>query len=426
VNGELKKSEVDVPPDSEVEFEYDYPHGRHRVELQVGDLPSSTYIATTVTVEDSTAPVVVTQDVVVSADPGQAFASNVTLPEPTASDASGDPVTLTQGEAPETFPVGTTLVVWTATDASGNVTTAGQKVTVEDREPPAIAEGEGMTVYVDSGKLYSTARPPLPTASDNVSAASAIRIASDAPARLPLGVTNVTFRATDEAGNSAEWTTTATVVNRPPLANAGTDVVVTTKSEKGIRVSLDGRASFDPDQQALKFAWSAPGARLGGKLTATPAGTFPVGKTFATLTVTDPAGAKHSDRVRVVVRLKHARQRPRGRDANRSFAAASQQARKAVAAKGTNAAALSALAYANAASAYGDASGEFVRWEKGQSEADATFSYAELRAVQRTYGHAAAHALLKAYAETGDESLLSAYRYAAFGTAYAAADLTGE
>jgi hypothetical protein len=140
--------------------------------------------------------------------------------------------------------------------------------------------------------------------------------------------------------------------------------------------------------------------------------------------VTDPAGLRSVDTVRVVVKLKNGRPRPRGADANRSFAAASQQAAAAVRANASGSASLSGLAYANAASAYGDATGDFLRWNEGQSEADALLSYAELRAMQRTYGSAAANALLSAYAETGDESLLSAYGYAAFGSAYAAADLS--
>lgn len=424
VNDVDQKTMNDVPPGSEVDFEFDYPHGRSRVEVRVSDARDTRSQSALVTVQDSTSPVLVTQDVVAPTDLGEDYASNVTLPQPTASDASGDPVTLTQGETPETFPVGTTLVVWYATDAVGNVTTAAQKVTVQDREPPKIVWQAGSQVYVDAGKNYSTVRPPSPAASDNVSESSAIRIASDAPARLPIGVTNVKFRATDEAGNSVEWTTTASVVNRAPVANAGSDVIVTTKSEKGIRVSLDGRASSDPDQQTLRFAWAAPGAKLGGKLSALPAGTFPVGVTVATLTVTDPGGLKHSDKVRVVVRLKNAKPRPRGNAANRSFAAASQRASKAVAAKPACGTALSAVAYANAASAYGDAAGDVLRWEEGQSEADALLSYAQLRAIQRTYGAAAAQAVRSAYAETGDESLLSAYGYAAYGAAYATADLS--
>ena len=105
--------------------------------------------------------------------------------------------------------------------------------------------------------------------------------------------------------------------------------------------------------------------------------------------------------------------------ANEAFAASAKHA-----ANGSEASSLSGLAYAKTASAYGAAAGEFVRWEEGQSEADALASYAELRALQAAYGEAAANALLSAYAETGDESLFSAYGYATYGTAYAAADLS--
>ncbi|HEV7281690.1 MAG TPA: HYR domain-containing protein [Pirellulaceae bacterium] len=424
VNGVDQKTTTDVPPGSEVDFEFGYPRGTARVECRVSDARDTVTQVALVTVQDSITPVLVVSDVVVPTDAGQAFASNVVLPEPTASDASGEPVTVTRGDAPETYPVGATLVFWTATDAAGNVTKAAQKVTVEDQESPTIAGGEGIAVYVDAGRVFSTAKAPLPSAFDNVSESSAIRITSDAPPRFPIGTTTVTFRATDQAGNFAEWPTTVTVVNRPPIANAGQDVVIVTKSERGIRVSLDGRNSSDPDQQPLRFSWSAPGARLGGVNSALPAGLFPVGRTIATLTVTDSAGATRSDAVRIVVRLKNAKRRPRGSDANRSFAAASTEATRAVAAKRSSGAALSGLAYASAAAAYGDAAGDHVRWEEGKSEEAAALRYAELRAMQRTYGQAAASSLLAAYAETGDESLLSAYRYSVYGTAYAAADLS--
>lgn len=424
VNDVDQKTTTDVPPGSEVDFEYDYPDGRSRVEVRVSDARNTSYQWALVTVQDSIAPVLVTQDVVVPTDSGKAFATKVVLPEPTASDASGDPVTVTQGEAPATYPVGTTLVLWTATDAAGNVTKAAQRVIVEDRESPVLAGESGIALYVDPGRVFSTAKPKLPSASDNVSTGSALRITSDAPPRFPIGKTKVTYRATDRAGNFAEWPTTVTVTNRPPIANAGKDVVISTESERGIRIALNGRNSSDPDKQPLRFAWSAPGVLLNGKNSARPAGLFPTGATIATLTVTDSAGAKRSDRVRIVVQLKNAKRRQRGSDANRSFAAAAQQAGRAVAAKRSSGVALSSFAYANAAAAYGDAAGDHVRWGAGQSEGEAALRYAELRALQRTYGHAAASALRAAYAETGDERLFSAYGYAAYGTAYAAADLT--
>lgn len=144
--------------------------------------------------------------------------------------------------------------------------------------------------------------------------------------------------------------------------------------------------------------------------------------TTATLTVTDAGGAEDTDTLRVRVKLKNAIQRSFGAAANEKFAAAAEAARSSVVAE-SNSTAASGFAIASIAAAYGDATGEYVRWEEGQSEADALLSYAELRSLQAAYGEAAKNALLSAYAETGDESLLSAYGHAAAGTAYAAADL---
>jgi probable HAF family extracellular repeat protein len=422
VDGIVRKTQSGVSSGSQVAFDFDFDHGTHTVTLEASDGIATGSAGTTVTVADTLDPIViVAPDVKLPTDPGEDFAT-YQIAQPTVFDASGHPTTL-EGDAPSTYPLGETIVTWTATDEAGNEGTATQKVTVEDQENPQIVGSASVQFFVDPGKNYSTQQPPSPTVSDNVDDPSQIVVTDDAPDQFPIGTTQVHFTATDGAGNSAAWTTAVTVVNRRPVANAGKDIVVDTKSEKGIRVVLDGRASFDPDSQPLKFSWSAPGARLGGKLSARPAGTFPVGKTWATLTVTDSVGAAHTDKVRVVVRLKNARPRPSGRDANRSFAAAAQRAEKAVAAKGSSGAALSGLASAKVASAFGDAAGEFVRWEEGQSEADALASYAELRAMQAAYGEAAVSALLSAYAETGDDALLSAYGYATYGTAYAAADL---
>jgi hypothetical protein len=70
---------------------------------------------------------------------------------------------------------------------------------------------------------------------------------------------------------------------------------------------------------------------------------------------------------------------------------------------------------------------QFLRRVEGFQEpleVQALRSILLVSALQRAYGEAAANALLAAYAETADESLLSAYGHAAYGTAYAAADLT--
>ncbi|HEV7281689.1 MAG TPA: HYR domain-containing protein [Pirellulaceae bacterium] len=343
VDGRVEKEQSGVAPGTTVSFDFAYPHGVHQVAVEASDGIDTTVSRTTVTVQDTAAPIViVAADVRVRTDRGKLFATKVVLTTPTASDASGHPVTLT----------------------------------------------------------------------------------ADAPARYRLGDTVVTWTATDEAGNQANATQMVTVVNRRPKANAGKNVTIATTSERGARVTLDGSRSSDPDEHNLKYAWRAKGVKLAPNRLPKASGIFPVGTTVVSLTVTDAAGARHRDTVRVIVKLKNAKRRPRGSDANRSFAAASQQARAAAETKSSTGSTLSGLAYANAAAAYGDAAGDHVRWEEGKSEEAAALRYAELRALQRAYGQAAASSLLAAYAETGDERLLAAYRYAAYGNAYATADLS--
>ena len=66
----------------------------------------------------------------VNTDAGSPNAT-VSWTPPTASDNSGDAVTLTSDHSPgDTFPIGTTTVTYTATDAYGNTATATFNVVV--------------------------------------------------------------------------------------------------------------------------------------------------------------------------------------------------------------------------------------------------------------------------------------------------------
>jgi PKD domain len=92
--------------------------------------------------------------------------------------------------------------------------------------------------------------------------------------------------------------------NQAPTAEAGPSRLVVV----GSAVTLDGRASFDPDGDALQYSWSitsAPAgstASLAGSNTATPAFTPNAAGTYVvTLSVTDGYGAAVQDTVEVVV-----------------------------------------------------------------------------------------------------------------------------
>lgn len=428
VDGEIEQTDANVASGSEVRFAFDYGHGAYDVEARVTDGYSAIAAGTVVTVDDTSAPVILAApDVIVATDAGEAFASDVTLIEPTVSEASGHGYTLTN-DGPNVYPLGLTIVTWTATDAEGFTAQGQQRVIVEDREMPTIAGNASVAVFVDPGTIVSAARPPVPTATDNVTDASQIEMTSDAPAQFPIGKTIVTFKATDGAGNVAEWPVAMTVINRRPRAAAGKDVKIAATSDRGARVSLDGSASSDPDRQKLKFDWIAAGLKLNGARSSTPGGRFPIGVTVVTLVVTDPAGAKSLDRVRVVVKRKSAKPRPRGRSANASFAQAELHAKRGLAAgaggdDASSAHALSAVAQANAAARLGDAAGDEIQWEDDASYDDAVLNYLGLRSLQRAYGDAAARSLLAAYAESGDENLLLALGHAMRGTFDAQADV---
>ncbi len=113
--------------------------------------------------------------------------------------------------------------------------------------------------------------------------------------------------------NSADWNCDFEVTvyhypfnqlipNAPPVADAGPDQVV----DSGELVSLDGTGSWDPEQNHLEYAWTAPaGINLSDATNPTPSFTAPVvdvAETFTfTLVVSDYAHASEPDQVDVTV-----------------------------------------------------------------------------------------------------------------------------
>ena len=91
------------------------------------------------------------------------------------------------------------------------------------------------------------------------------------------------------------------ITNQPPVANDGVDQTVECVAQTGTPVTLDGNGSSDPDGDVVTYAWSAQDITFDDPASATPEGTFPLGTTTVTLTVTDPSGESHADEVDVIV-----------------------------------------------------------------------------------------------------------------------------
>jgi len=108
------------------------------------------------------------------------------------------------------------------------------------------------------------------------------------------------------------WATILTPVNRPPVANAGPDQLVSVGATCQAPVTLNGTGSSDPDGDTLTYTWTSAGqpplppivlSGSGGAVTGpTPAAPLTPGVYTIVLTVSDGRGGVASDTVVVTVR----------------------------------------------------------------------------------------------------------------------------
>ena len=90
-------------------------------------------------------------------------------------------------------------------------------------------------------------------------------------------------------------------INQAPVANAGADITVGDSDANGSEtVLLNGGASLDPDGTIVSYEWSWDGGSASG---VTANGTFPLGATEVTLTVTDDDGDTDIDTLIVTVNI---------------------------------------------------------------------------------------------------------------------------
>ncbi|MEO6462044.1 MAG: S8 family serine peptidase, partial [Candidatus Eisenbacteria bacterium] len=102
------------------------------------------------------------------------------------------------------------------------------------------------------------------------------------------------------AGRLDAFRTLAPFLNQPPVANAGPDTTVECTGSAGTPVTLNGLRSSDPEGDALTYSWSATGITFDDPASATPTGSFPLGATTVTLTVSDGT-ASDDDQVVVTI-----------------------------------------------------------------------------------------------------------------------------
>jgi len=152
------------------------------------------------------------QNRTVTTNPGVCTAANVSI-DAGSFDTGGGAVTLVQAPA-SPYPLGSTLVTLTATDSDHLSDSCQATIKVVDLEAPVLANVPAPIKVEQTALAGTPVVVPLPTATDNCG--GVLPVSSNAPAVFPLGVTTVTFTATDASGNSAQATTTVTVQDTTP------------------------------------------------------------------------------------------------------------------------------------------------------------------------------------------------------------------
>ena len=220
-----------------------------------------------VTVADTTPPVLnVPADVSTEAT---GALTSVAIGSATASDIFG---ATASSDAPASFPVGTTVVTWTATDGNGLTTAGAQNVIVVDTTPPVVTAPTDVTVEADA--IGSTVSIGTAAATDLVD--GAVAVSSNAPATFPLGLTVVTWSATDAAGNTATATQNVTVVD-------------TTAPVLTLPASVTAEANGNP-LSAVTIGSATATDIFGATVTSDAPAAFPLGTTVVNWTATDPNG----------------------------------------------------------------------------------------------------------------------------------------
>ena len=224
----------------------------------------------TITVVDRTAPsLVLPEDV--TAEATSPDHNVVSIGEAVVQDVIG--ISSITNNAPSEFPFGKSVVTWTATDTSGNSVSADQTITIVDTTAPELRVPKDVTAEAED-PTSNIVQIGDATASDVIGIGS---ITNDASDTFPIGLTTITWTATDTSGNFVNATQTVTVQDTTnPTITAPADLVVEATSPADNTISI-GEANATDSIGISSVTNDAPVS-------------FPVGETIVTWTATDNYG----------------------------------------------------------------------------------------------------------------------------------------
>ena len=223
----------------------------------------------TVTIVDTTVPEILSpSDIVVEATDN--FVTDIELGLAIIDDIIE--VNTVTNDAPDSFPLGETIVTWTATDSSGNFATSTQTVSVVDTTAPSITAPSA--IQAEAVSVDNTLDIGNPVYNDLIDIASII---NDAPDSFPLGETTVTWTATDSSGNFATATQTVSVVDTTaPSITVPSAIQVEATGIEGNLADI-GTSTASDSVEIISIINDASDS-------------FPLGETIVTWTATDSSG----------------------------------------------------------------------------------------------------------------------------------------
>ncbi len=225
--------------------------------------------------------------------PATVFANNevgncsavVTYTPPTGTDnCTGATTALTAGQGDGgIFPVGNNTETYTVTDAAGNTASCSFTVTVSDTEAPKITCPATVFANNDPGVCEAVVSYTPPSGTDNCPGQTTALTAGQGDGGIfPVGNSTETYTVTDAAGNTASCSFTVTVsdTEAPKITCPATVFANNTPG------TCEGVATYIPPAGTDNCPGQATALTAGQG----DGGTFPVGNSTETYTVTDAAG----------------------------------------------------------------------------------------------------------------------------------------
>ena len=242
------------------------------------------------TVRDATPPAIsCPANVSVSNDPGTCSNFyNYATPVGTDNCPTANTILLSGLGAGNLFPVGANVEVYQVTDQSGNTTTCSFTVTVNDVELPTISCPGNLVSSNDPGVCGATITFTAPSGSDNCPGVVTTLTTGQGPATVfPIGITTVTYQATDAGTNSATCSFSVTVSDNEEPVFGGCPANISVSNDAGIcGAVVNFVAPLATD--------NCPGITQSLANGLAPGSTFPVGVTNQLYIAFDVAGLNDS------------------------------------------------------------------------------------------------------------------------------------